>query len=359
KYSSFLTNAAARVNLPALTTPIDENWRVTQNVPVPQPTVVAEAKTVQTGIPPQETAQVKALQMEVAQVEATQQETIHVKALQMEPAMQASSVTPESELSEILAPPALETNSETKLEGTLVQVASETAEIVEADDGTNYVAAEHTEEALDITSSSELESAGEYDLLSLEVAPTLSDDLSEQETEVHELHSPLEHEAKIVVQSEEEMPSDELDAVKTWGEAKTTPSPNLYHAGYAPKMPMLLDGYCPVTMVEANKWEIGNKEIFAHYANGVYFFASINAYEKFIQNPAYYALVSDGLDIVQLADNNQRVHGTRRFGIRYDDLNFVFATEENRDKFRENPDHYAKMARRIIAKEMEVETGRR
>ncbi len=133
-------------------------------------------------------------------------------------------------------------------------------------------------------------------------------------------------------------------------------SPNAYlRASYSPEsadpIPTLMDGYCPVAMVERNAWIQGDSQITCLYGNGRYCFENNEAKEKFFRNPAFYALVSDGMDIVLLTDQNRKTPGTRRLGIRYADLNFVFATKESLEKFRQNPDFYLKYAREQIANE--------
>lgn len=113
--------------------------------------------------------------------------------------------------------------------------------------------------------------------------------------------------------------------------------------------PVMLEGFCPVSMVENQTWIRGNTQFGLRYGDGLYFFASEAAKEKFNHNPEFYALVFDGLDVVLLTENQQKTLGDRRFGIRYDNMNFVFATDESREQFRSNPEIYAARARQVTA----------
>ncbi|MDO4575967.1 MAG: thioredoxin domain-containing protein [Planctomycetia bacterium] len=112
---------------------------------------------------------------------------------------------------------------------------------------------------------------------------------------------------------------------------------------------IMLDGYCPVTLVEQSCWKLGQAVYGVLHRGDLYFFVSREAMEKFYANPDFYAIVSNGKDVVAQVDAHVEVAGMRRYGVRYDQLNFVFASEENRKKFHENPEKYTEFARKEAA----------
>ena len=109
------------------------------------------------------------------------------------------------------------------------------------------------------------------------------------------------------------------------------------------KEPLMLDGFCPVILVEKKRWEPGNAELKETYQGACYHFSSAEARDRFRADPEHYKVAFQGLDIVAYQDTHAQVSGTRRFGVRYGNLNFVFSSQENRLKFREDPEKYRKM----------------
>ncbi len=230
--------------------------------------------------------------------------------------------TKDDALSEILAPPALDIETKPKVKTDL-----ETKTSMEAE---NRLTIEPATEEIDIFSLSPISS------------PSI--DIQRNELEVHSIHAPLEPRVDMTPKITQTVPIESPAE-----NAENTPSALIYRTGFASELPLLLDGYCPVTMVEKATWEKGKPQFTAHYANSRYCCASQAAYDKFTSKPEIYALVSDGMDIVLLTEENKRVLGTRRYGVRYGELNFVFATQENREKFRKKPEHYESEAQKVIA----------
>lgn len=136
------------------------------------------------------------------------------------------------------------------------------------------------------------------------------------------------------------------------------PRLNINPTSFSQETKPVLEGFSPVTLVEENRWVRGDENISAEFEEALYYFASEGEKEQFLQNPRYYALVSSGQDVVALAESNQKVEGNRRFGVRFDDRNFVFSTAENLQKFRSNPEFYATKVREIASKSLKSESVR-
>lgn len=325
QYSSFLTLAAAKVQLPALRSPIGPDWRATVGK---------------------------------SQVPASEKLEQNLAATALNANRKKESESPEENNS--MFQNQLHSQTEEQVEDLLEAPALAAAAPNKNQSGETFNESEEMEEEpLDLLSlpeknSAEIGSASEItdedentlDLLSMETrdqAREIIPDLEENSMRVEPLDAPL----------------SDLNLTSAEHAADETESPNsfLHRTAYSTEInspiPTLMDGYCPVAMVERNTWVLGNSQITCLYGNGRYCFENEEAQEKFFRDPAFYALVSDGMDIVLLTDQNHKSPGTRRLGIRYANLNFVFATEESQQKFRQNPDLYLKRAREQIAKEHE------
>lgn len=148
---------------------------------------------------------------------------------------------------------------------------------------------------------------------------------------------------------DKETPSPEKEEMFLPGfaetEAPALPSPRK-PLPEAEKNVFMLEGYCPVTLVEEKRWTKGDKQWGVWHEAGLYLFATQKAMEKFYLNPSNYAVMAHGTDIVPLVDSQQVVPGSRKYGARYDGRNFLFANEKNREKFRQDPEKYLSQAQK-------------
>ncbi len=101
-----------------------------------------------------------------------------------------------------------------------------------------------------------------------------------------------------------------------------------------------LDGYCPVTLLEENKWTSGDKRWGARHRGRVYLFATASAQQKFLANPDKFSPLLAGFDPVAFSDQSQYLNGYRAHGIRYQDLIILFSSEENLQRFAQEPTKY-------------------
>ena len=105
--------------------------------------------------------------------------------------------------------------------------------------------------------------------------------------------------------------------------------------------PVALDGFCPVTLVERRAWSPGNVAYGVVHRGRTYLFAGPEQVQKFLANPDAYAPVLSGNDPVLALDNQVSVPGRREYGVFSGSRVYLFANEESRNRFQQNPNRYA------------------
>ena len=111
--------------------------------------------------------------------------------------------------------------------------------------------------------------------------------------------------------------------------------------------PLGLDGYCPVTLVERERWVKGDPKFGAHHQGRTYLFASAEAQAKFLQDQGYqkYAPALSGFDPVKYAERGELVDGKRVHGVFFHNQVFLFADEAGLQQFWADPERYATIVR--------------
>lgn len=104
---------------------------------------------------------------------------------------------------------------------------------------------------------------------------------------------------------------------------------------------LMLDGNCPVTLVETKKIAAGKPECSIEYDSRTYWLAGPNELAKFEHDPDRYAPATGGLCVVSLADDNRKVDGLTRFAAIYRGRLYLFANSEQRRRFQIQPNRYA------------------
>ena len=98
-----------------------------------------------------------------------------------------------------------------------------------------------------------------------------------------------------------------------------------------------LDGYCPVCLVEAKKWEKGAAEHSAVYDGVTYRFPNEAIKKTFLANPAKYVPALGGDCVVCYAKLGKRVPGSTDHVVRYMDRIFLFPGKEQKEVFLKTP----------------------
>jgi len=104
--------------------------------------------------------------------------------------------------------------------------------------------------------------------------------------------------------------------------------------------PLALEGYCPVSLTDKQRWVLGNPRWGARHEGRTYLFAGPEEQQKFLANPDRYAPVLSGLDVVQLVESTQMTDGRREFGAWFGGRVYLFSSEESYQKFSADPYRY-------------------
>lgn len=123
--------------------------------------------------------------------------------------------------------------------------------------------------------------------------------------------------------------------------ASLEPSPALAQAPSEPgEFKLGIEGYCPVTLLEDDKWTQGDKRWGARHRGRVYLFQSAAAQQRFLSDPDKFSPVLAGFDPVSFRENQNYVEGKRQHGIRFQDQIILFSSEETLEKFTAAPPEY-------------------
>lgn len=110
-----------------------------------------------------------------------------------------------------------------------------------------------------------------------------------------------------------------------------------------------LDSMCTVELVENERWVPGNRRWGAFHRGRLYLFAGENQQQRFMSNPDFYSPVLSGNDPVLALEDYQTVPGKRQHGVYYNHRVYLFSSEETLARFYRSPDRYAKVVLRTEA----------
>jgi YHS domain-containing protein len=110
----------------------------------------------------------------------------------------------------------------------------------------------------------------------------------------------------------------------------------------ASRVPLGLDGYCPVTVVQSSKWQTGEPKVSAIFEDRLYLFANADALSVFEHDPERFAPVRRGEDVVRWIEQRKKSAGDRRYGLisNQDQRMYLFDSPETRNLFEANPRKY-------------------
>jgi YHS domain-containing protein len=125
--------------------------------------------------------------------------------------------------------------------------------------------------------------------------------------------------------------------------AVAPPQNNIARPTVAGNPPVGLDGWCPVSLAEKQKWVPGDRRWGMNHRGHLYFFAGPEEQRRFFLDPDRYAPVVSGNDIV-LVSEGQVVAGRREYGVYFRNHVYLFSSDATRAKFEANPAPYADQA---------------
>lgn len=114
-----------------------------------------------------------------------------------------------------------------------------------------------------------------------------------------------------------------------------------------PQSTPVLEGYCPVTLIDKRSWELGDERWTVVHEGHTYLFVGQQQQQKFLKSPDLYAPLMAGHDPVRFAETGQLVPGKREFGVYVVDPGPIalFADESSLQRFEQNPGEYDKVLR--------------
>lgn len=101
-----------------------------------------------------------------------------------------------------------------------------------------------------------------------------------------------------------------------------------------------LEGFCPVTLLETEEWVEGKEEWTVMNHGITYHLANAGQVQKFLADPDAYTPVMDGADAVLFAETGVKAPGNADNCVVFEGKLFMFANEENLNKFFANSAAY-------------------
>ena len=105
-------------------------------------------------------------------------------------------------------------------------------------------------------------------------------------------------------------------------------------------MPLGLEGYCPVALMETGNWVEGQARWGARHRGRTYLFSGLEQQQTFLSDPDRYSPALSGDDPVAAIDSGKTSAGQRRYGVTYQQRIYLFESPETRAAFAANPQRY-------------------
>lgn len=105
-------------------------------------------------------------------------------------------------------------------------------------------------------------------------------------------------------------------------------------------VPLALDGYCPVSMFKRSELIRGADTECCVFNEKRYHFLSSVEKDLFLKNPKKYLPAEEGFCVVTWAEKHSRTTGNVELPALFGDYLFLFASEDARQKFLQDPEQY-------------------
>lgn len=112
----------------------------------------------------------------------------------------------------------------------------------------------------------------------------------------------------------------------------------------------MLDGYCPVSLIEQRKWLIGHSDYRAVHDGCEFHFHSEQHRTRFLENPETYTPVLNGCDVTEYVDSHKLVPGRRACGLTYNRRIYLFKNEASLWLFSRHPEEFERKTSERLAR---------
>ncbi len=110
---------------------------------------------------------------------------------------------------------------------------------------------------------------------------------------------------------------------------------------YADLPSVALNGYCPVELSQNGRWAAGDLRWTVVYQGHIYRLSGARQWEQFSANPARFAPVNSGTDVVLAASEHRVAPGQPAYCATYNGRLYMFSSAATQAEFNRNPQRYA------------------
>jgi YHS domain-containing protein len=124
--------------------------------------------------------------------------------------------------------------------------------------------------------------------------------------------------------------------------AESSPSEPAPALGELPTpVSVALTGYCPVSILEGNRWVRGQPEFAVVHDGRRYLFAGRQQQQEFLDDPTRFVPALGGDCVVTLKEDGRRVEGSVYHAVIHRGRQYLFPSVAEKGKFKQSPDAYA------------------
>lgn len=101
-----------------------------------------------------------------------------------------------------------------------------------------------------------------------------------------------------------------------------------------------LDGFCPVSLLDAEEWVEGDAQWTVMHHGVTYHLSSASQVQKFLADPDAYTPVMDGADPVLVNTTGEKTVGKTEFSVVFEGKLYMFTSEANLNTFMDAPEKF-------------------
>lgn len=117
---------------------------------------------------------------------------------------------------------------------------------------------------------------------------------------------------------------------------------------------VVMDGFCPVVLLNEERWVSGDPRWGAQHRGKVFLFSSKTAQQEFLTDPDKYSPLLSGYDPVVFHETGRLSTGLRAHGVRYQNMTCLFSSEESLQRFWKSPWLFTQSAKQAMRTDTHV-----